>query len=510
MLKKQRLEMGNHIGGFEATYPTKLHTASELMSRNNPPYYRSKSDFIPPSHSVAVPPGDDTAMSSSSETTPPMQTPPQDIRSTAAGSQLSNAAILRTASGDGGGGGGGLAPQPQPQQPSHAQQQQQQQHVLQQSLTLPTISNHAVKHIIPQHLPPQSSATYDPAAAAAVAMANYNEDMLAAMQIGAQQAQQQLIQYQQHLNRQKLLQAHQQQHLQQQQQHVGGRPESPTVLSSRHSAVPYEYQNAVGGSTIMDAQQQMLSSRRPSSHVPSVALINPLHVDETAVDFDYGDVQAYNQPPQHFRDFAATPQVSRTPSQMGSRSSFRSQQMNDHFDQYTMAANPTAAKLMHLRTRRRGGRVAAPPAGVAGGGWEGVRPESAQLVRRSTLATARDWQLSSTYDSTNPPLAGGSPSATPIKEFGVVGPRRYKTPVLKQFSIHDYIDNRSSMPDLMELEKSPVQMTREEVARLSSQRRQEMQREIEEAELLRSNPLRYFKYLYHPSVRVSCLFVIYM
>jgi hypothetical protein len=60
--------------------------------------------------------------------------------------------------------------------------------------------------------------------------------------------------------------------------------------------------------------------------------------------------------------------------------------------------------------------------------------------------------------------------------------------------------NRTSMPDLTELEGAHVRLRREDAARLASQRRQEQQRLIEEEELLRANPLRY---VLHPTLRVK-------
>lgn len=61
-------------------------------------------------------------------------------------------------------------------------------------------------------------------------------------------------------------------------------------------------------------------------------------------------------------------------------------------------------------------------------------------------------------------------------------------------------ESKTSLPDATTLDHSPVPMSREEVSRLSSQRREELRRMREEDELLRRNPLRY---LFHPAVRVS-------
>jgi hypothetical protein len=61
-------------------------------------------------------------------------------------------------------------------------------------------------------------------------------------------------------------------------------------------------------------------------------------------------------------------------------------------------------------------------------------------------------------------------------------------------------DDKGSLPELHAIDAAPVVLSREEVARMSSQRRQEVIRIHEEEELIRANPLRY---LFHPAVRVS-------
>ena len=62
--------------------------------------------------------------------------------------------------------------------------------------------------------------------------------------------------------------------------------------------------------------------------------------------------------------------------------------------------------------------------------------------------------------------------------------------------------DRGSLPNLDELANQPLQMPREEAARLASQRRLETQRQHEEEELLHQNPLRY---LMRPQLRVIWL-----
>lgn len=61
-------------------------------------------------------------------------------------------------------------------------------------------------------------------------------------------------------------------------------------------------------------------------------------------------------------------------------------------------------------------------------------------------------------------------------------------------------EQRNSLPNLTQLENLPLQLRREDAARLASRQRQELQRLAEEGELLRHNPLRY---LMHPAFRVS-------
>lgn len=61
-------------------------------------------------------------------------------------------------------------------------------------------------------------------------------------------------------------------------------------------------------------------------------------------------------------------------------------------------------------------------------------------------------------------------------------------------------EGHGSLPNLAELEVKGIHLRREEAARLASQQRQEMQRILEEEQLLRSNPLRY---LFHPAFRVK-------
>nr|CAD2129348.1 unnamed protein product [Meloidogyne enterolobii] len=59
-------------------------------------------------------------------------------------------------------------------------------------------------------------------------------------------------------------------------------------------------------------------------------------------------------------------------------------------------------------------------------------------------------------------------------------------------------EERGSLPNLEDLAGQPLQLGREEAARLASQRRQDVHKQMEEEERLRQNPLRY---LAHPNFR---------
>ncbi|CEF65400.1 Junctophilin [Strongyloides ratti] len=97
-------------------------------------------------------------------------------------------------------------------------------------------------------------------------------------------------------------------------------------------------------------------------------------------------------------------------------------------------------------------------------------PDSNHFInRRSTLAGSRD--------------------RPPIVDTNIIGNLKKE-----QSSSFD----RGSLPNLVDLSQNPVTMHREDASRLASQRRQEAQRLLEEEEMLRNNPFRYFT---HPSLR---------
>ncbi|EJD76031.1 junctophilin [Loa loa] len=141
------------------------------------------------------------------------------------------------------------------------------------------------------------------------------------------------------------------------------------------------------------------------------------------------------------------------------QSSSRMSLSDDHYDQYMMFANTSRSGLIH---RNRPSLTRQPFA---------VHDISQNLYRRSTLATASDKRLEDVVRRRR----GGDDD----DEF-------------------EEVEGRGSLPNLVELEVSGVHLRREEAARLASQQRQELQRLLEEEQLLRSNPLRY---LFHPTFR---------
>ncbi|KAM3721409.1 Junctophilin-3 [Dirofilaria immitis] len=132
---------------------------------------------------------------------------------------------------------------------------------------------------------------------------------------------------------------------------------------------------------------------------------------------------------------------------------------DDHYDQYMMFANTSKSGLIH---RNRPSLKRQPFA---------VHDTSQNLYRRSTLATASDKRLEDVVRR-----GRGNDSDDEFNET----------------------EGRGSLPNLVELEVSGVHLKREEAARLASQQRQELQRILEEEQLLRNNPLRY---LFHPAFR---------
>lgn len=124
-----------------------------------------------------------------------------------------------------------------------------------------------------------------------------------------------------------------------------------------------------------------------------------------------------------------------------------------------------------------------------------------QVIRRTTLADPSHSPISgaTAFLSHGTAMAGGGFTAPEVRRRGCE---------LHSYAVEDYlIGGSGSLPDLQQPAASSLTdaagLSREEVARLSSQRRQEVQRMREEAELMRNNPLRGLRYIYHPAVRVS-------
>ncbi|VDK73714.1 unnamed protein product [Litomosoides sigmodontis] len=143
------------------------------------------------------------------------------------------------------------------------------------------------------------------------------------------------------------------------------------------------------------------------------------------------------------------------------QSSSRMSLSDDHYDQYMMLPNTSRSGLIQ---RNRPSLTRQPFA---------VHDISQNLYRRSTLAIASDKRLENALRRGR---GGGSGSDDGFEE----------------------VEGRGSLPNLVELQMSSVHLRREEAARLASQQRQELQRLLEEEQLLRSNPLRY---LFHPAFR---------
>ncbi|KFD57202.1 hypothetical protein M514_02087 [Trichuris suis] len=214
------------------------------------------------------------------------------------------------------------------------------------------------------------------------------------------------------------------------------------------------------------------------------------------------------------------PGISRAPSHSGSKHSLN-QIMNDHFDQYTMAANPIAARLFEANLTRQQKRS---PTGMeemdlpSAKLYDRSSGASDTLVRRSTFTATKDWKrllnvsshrphlFPSIVEATDRPLNsyGEEPSVStsPLEEaFDRIGPESTMAKGKGISGRVDLLESRGSLPDLLDLDNSPLLLTREEIARLSSQRRQELLRDRKEAELIRRNPLRVFLLLFHPEVK---------
>uniref|UniRef100_A0A8R1Y0J1 Junctophilin n=1 Tax=Onchocerca volvulus TaxID=6282 RepID=A0A8R1Y0J1_ONCVO len=141
---------------------------------------------------------------------------------------------------------------------------------------------------------------------------------------------------------------------------------------------------------------------------------------------------------------------------------------DDHYDQYMMFGNTKKSGLIH----RNRPSLTRQPFAVHDISQARRLRRILNLYRRSTLATASDKRLENV-------VRRGQEGSGGNDEF-------------------DEVEGRGSLPNLVELEISGVHLRREEAARLASQQRQELQRLLEEEQLLRNNPLRY---LFHPAFK---------
>lgn len=241
----------------------------------------------------------------------------------------------------------------------------------------------------------------------------------------------------------------------------------------------------------------MIPNRLPPSQNNPQALISGL-------DFDVRPSQPqHGLHPQQYAYLSAqeggagaqnsSPSISRTPSQSSSRYSIN-QVINDHFDQYAIAANPAAQKMFQSRQQRYDPVPGASDSDSSTGG-------GASGGRRSTLATTKEFRsllAAASNAHNNPPSTSASAVAEGLRQR-FVGAAAEESDL---FLLHR-TESKTSLPDATLLDHTPVRMGRDEAARLSSMRREEIRRLHEEEELLRSNPLRY---LFHPAVRVRINF----
>jgi hypothetical protein len=224
---------------------------------------------------------------------------------------------------------------------------------------------------------------------------------------------------------------------------------------------------------------------RPTTNVPQPALppdrtqiLPPDRTSDLAPDRT-PDLSSRSPPtPDHHRGYD-------NPAPM-SHSSSRMSLSDDHFDQYMLAANPAAAKLVSNRNNRPNRpSLHRQPDAIGGGGASSEVHQpgggSTQLIRRSTLASSRD------RNRIVPLLPTAATTEQPLS-------------LLDDHSVAGGGMPRGSLPNLAELDALPIQMRREEAARLASQQRQETQRQLEERQLMWTNPLRI---LTRPAIRVS-------
>ncbi|KRX38886.1 Junctophilin-3, partial [Trichinella murrelli] len=292
----------------------------------------------------------------------------------------------------------------------------------------------------------------------------------------------------------------------------------PSSMADLHAANP---STSFGLSEQQSLHPQLKPVRQTSTQHLGVASITSQHQDNKSVAPPPNELSPANQ--AELPNSSAA--VSRTPSHCGSKHSLN-QIMNDHFDQYTMVANPTAARLYQANLNRNQNTLTLCEeennrAEIYSNEPHTRLHSSDTLVRRSTFASSKDWRRPVSGEGTIqhhpfPSIDEASDHAvlSPNDETQQVhanpdrltrgGPVRRQKGLLNVKASPNWVeqyDTRGSLPDLLELDNTPLLLTREEIARLSSQRRQELLRNRQEAEMIRRNPLRLFCLLFRPEVK---------
>lgn len=246
-----------------------------------------------------------------------------------------------------------------------------------------------------------------------------------------------------------------------------GSSDSPAVVSHHHQ----QQQHAPSSS-----QQHVLPSTSAAVHTPP--MVTPPSELLLGGNAGPSGTQQHHQMHQQQHNYASASPAHHQPqrSQASSRVSLA---MNDHYDQYVGTSTVAPATTQN-----------APNPGV-----------SLAYHRRCTLANSRDLAAAAAA------AAAASPTGRPAQLRGTGPPAEdaisyagESAEPLKKAIAEGPVEPRGSLPDVSELSREPLILGREECSRLSSQRRQELQRIAEEAELLRNNPLRY---LFHPAVKVG-------
>nr|CTP81909.1 Bm5918 [Brugia malayi] len=263
---------------------------------------------------------------------------------------------------------------------------------------------------------------------------------------------------------------YQQQQQSQQQQHnvnsVGyaGQQQTSTFGSTSYQMLPNVSSHKVAGGYQSNTQLPVISGTPlPVVHVPYVSSSSSYHAN--AVPHHNFNVSHLYQQKQQQNLLASYPG---TGFAIPEQQSFILHSDITSLDQ----PNNTTSNIAGELQQRQFGSGTMDPRSI-----ENISPASSRsllqnLYRRSTLATASDKRLENV-------VRRGRRGSGGDDEF-------------------EEAEGRGSLPNLVELKVTGVHLRREEAARLASQQRQELQRLLEEEQLLRSNPLRY---LFHPALK---------